>query len=185
MPDYIFTIFSGIGSLLCILTGYVNYKSKEGPLATLILTFWIFAINFLSFLDSIIWTNDPQQWWDGKIYCDINSRIKSTAPIGVPGAAIGVFRFLADTTIQHTSQQGGRNRFKSNVIDLLLGLLLPGINAGLKYFVAPNRYIIDGVNGCNGSTDYSWPGIFLYRLWPPVFSVVTTVYAGIASDLFC
>ena len=139
MPDYLFTISSGIGSLLCILTAYVNYKSTEGPLATMILATWIFNYNFLSFVDSIIWAGGiPQEWWDGKIYCDINSRIKSAAPIGIPGAAIGLCRFLADTTTQHISQQEG-NRFKSNLIDLFFGLIIPIINAALKFIISPSR----------------------------------------------
>jgi pheromone a factor receptor len=172
-------MFSALGSVLCVLTGYVNYKSTDGPLATGILAFWIFSFNFLSFLDSIIWgSGNSEQWWDGKIYCDINSRIKSAVPIGIPGAAIGLCRFLADTTSQHILQQDV-HKPRSVFIDCFLGLILPFINAVLKFVVTPSRYIISGVNGCTGVTDDSWPAIPLYWLWPPVLSVVAAIYAGI------
>lgn len=183
MPDNLFSISSGIGSFLCIITSYVSYKSTEGSFATMILAAWVFSLNFLSFLDSIIWASgNSDEWWDGKIYCDINSRIKSAAPIGIPGATIGLCRFLANTTTQHRPQQGN-SKLKSIAFDIILGLVLPILNAPLKFIVSPTRYIIDGVNGCTGTTDYSWPSILLYWLWSPLLTAIAAVYAGISPLL--
>jgi pheromone a factor receptor len=174
MPDYLFTIVSGTGSLLSVLTAYVNYKSPKNPPSAMIFAGWVFMGNFLSFLDSIIWAgSNPEEWWDGQIYCDISSRIKSEFSIGIPGASIGLCRFLAETTLQ-LSQEVNRGFF-----DIFFGLILPLLNSALKFTVSPTRYMISGVNGCTGVTDDSWPGIPLYYLWNPVLSIVAAIYAGI------
>ena len=141
--------------------------------------------SLVSFLDSIIWANsNAREWWDGKIYCDITSRIKSAVPIGIPGAAIGLCRFLADTTAQHVSQQEV-HKFKNNLIDLFFGIFLPLINTALKLIVTPSRYVISGVNGYTGITDDSRPAILLYYLWSPLLCFVAAGYAGIASYVHC
>lgn len=179
MPDYLFTIFCGTGSLLSILSIYINHKIPENPLSSTILAGWIFIGNFLQFIDSITWaSSDSTEWWDGKVYCDITSRIKGGIPIGISGAAIGLCRFLAETTrhVWHESVNKSRN----NCIDVSLGLILPLINAALLLIVSPYRYGIKTITGCIGWVDMSWPAIPVYYLWPPVLSVVAAIYAGIS-----
>jgi pheromone a factor receptor len=181
MPDYPFSVFTCLGFLLCIPPAYFNWKIASRPWATLIFIGWIFTLNLIEFMDSIIWSsNDTSEWWDGKIYCDINSRIKSVFPIGVPGAAIGICRFLADATNPNPSQNDLQYTvFRRNMIDLFLGIILPLINVGLKYIVNPSRYWIVGVNGCTGITAITWPSIPLYYLWSPILSLIAAFYAGI------
>lgn len=136
-------------------------------------------------MDSIIWSSeDIDTWWDGKVYCDIGSRVKSAFPIGVPGAAIGICRFLADATNPNPSQNDLQYTvFKRNMIDLFLGLILPLINMGLKYIVNPSRYWIVGVNGCTGITALTPASIPLYYLWSPVLSLIASIYAGTSTLL--
>lgn len=176
MPDYLFTISCAMGSLLSVLTVYVDHKSPENPPSAMILAGWLFIDNFLLFLDSIIWTtSNTDEWWDGKIYCNIASRIKLAFPIGIAGASIGLCRFLAQTTRLNSQEV---NRFQNKFIDIFLGLILPIINAALLFIVSPYRYAIRGINGCAGVVDWSWPSIPLYYLWSPVLSIVAAVYAG-------
>ena len=140
MPDYIFTISSGIGFVLSILTAYVIYKSPNSPWAAMILTAWVFSWNFLYFIDSIIWSgSNPEDWWDGNIYCDVTTRIKDAISPGIPGATIGVFRFLTNTVEQHVSQRTN-STFKNNIVDFVLGFIFPIIIAGVRLIVMPSRY---------------------------------------------
>src|SRR5579859_699881 len=86
MTDIPFTVFSCIGFFLCLPPAYFNWKIPGRPWATLIFIGWICVFNGLSFIDSIIWSGpDPAEWWDGKIYCDIFSRVnpfsKSVSPL--------------------------------------------------------------------------------------------------------
>jgi pheromone a factor receptor len=182
MADIPFTIFSAIGFLICIPPAYFNWKIPSRPWATLIFIGWIFILNLLSFMDSIIWGgSNPDDWWDGQVYCDINSRIKSAFPIGVPGAAIGICRFLAQATDPDPSQTELKSNIrKRNMIDLFLGVVLPVVNMGFKYIVNPSRYYIVGVAGCTGITQPTWAAVPLYELWSPLLSLVAAIYAGIS-----
>jgi pheromone a factor receptor len=186
MPDYAFTVFSCIGFLVCIPLWYFNWKVPGRPWATLILIGWVFLLNLLSFIDSIVWSsNDPDTWWDGKVYCDINSRIKSAFPIGVPGATIGICRFLAAATDPDPSQRDLKHtQTRRNMLDLFLGVILPIIEMPLKFIVTPKRYIIIGIVGCSGWTDDSWPSILLYYLWSPTLCLIASGYAGITIDFY-
>lgn len=181
MAYYIFTIFSGIGFLLSILTAYVIYKSPNSPWAAMILVGWILSWNFLFFVDSIIWSDsNPADWWDGNIYCDINSRIKDAIMPGIPGATIGVLRFLANTMEQHVSQRA-YNIFENNLVDFSLGVVFPIVITAVRLVAMPCRYQIWGVFGCTGIIDDSWPSILVWYLWPPVLSLVSALYAGSTS----
>jgi pheromone a factor receptor len=179
MPDVPFTVFSGIGFLLCIPPAYFNWKIPCRPWATLILIGWIFMINLLYFVDSIVWASpDLSTWWDGKVYCDINARIKDMFAIGVPGAAIGICRFLADATNPDPSQKDLRHtRNRRNMIDLFLGVILPILMIGLKFIAEPSRYHVAGVNGCTGTIARAWPGLLCYILWPTVLCLIAAGYA--------
>ena len=186
MPDYAFTVFSCIGFLVCIPLFYFNWKVPGRPWATLILIGWVFILNLLFFIDSIVWSNDdPSTWWDGKVYCDIDSRIKSSFPIGVPGATIGICRFLAAATDPDPSQRDLKHtQTRRNMVDLFLGVILPLFQMVLKFIVDPKRYYIIGIIGCVGWTDDSWPSVLLYYLWSPTLCVIASGYAGIAIDFY-
>jgi pheromone a factor receptor len=183
MPDYPYTVFAAIGWIVCIPLAYFNWKIPGRPWAPLILIGWLFFNNLLSFIDSVLWTgSDSATWWDGKVYCDIGSRVKSEYLIGVPAALIGICRFLAAAIhldpVQTTLNQTQRRR---NITDLLLGVFLPIVNVGLKQIVTSPRYYIFGIRGCTTGLDDSWPSILLYFLWAPVLTIIATGYAGILS----
>ena len=125
MADYLFTVFSFISALLCIPPMYFNFKIPSRPWATLILIGWIFIINLLAGIDSLHpWANpDPSKWWDGKGYCDVGARIKDMFLYGVPGAAIGICRFLAHATNPDPAYSDLKHtQFTRNLIDLSLGV---------------------------------------------------------------
>ena len=179
MVEYLFTFLSGIGFLLSMLTGYIGYKSPNGPWATVILAIWIFSWNFMFFIDSIVWSgSNPEEWWDGKIYCDVNSRIKDLISIGIPGASIGLLRFFATAVDPHFSPSVDKT-FKNNIVDSLLGVIFPFVIAGLRFIVMPSRYNIVGASGCAGVVDESWPSIVIFFIWPPALSFIAAIYAGI------
>ena len=186
MPDTVFTVFSGIGFLLCIPPTYFNWKIPNRPWATLFLIGWIMVLNLLYFIDSIVWRSDnPNTWWDGKGYCDINCRVKDMFNIGVPGAAIGICRFLADATNPHPSQKDLRHdRFRRNMIDLFLSLILPLMVKAATFPFETSRYHIVGVQGCTTWLDFSWPSVLFFALWCPVLCLVAAVYACISPIIF-
>ena len=184
MADYLFTVFSFISALLCIPPMYFDFKIPSRPWATLILIGWIFIINLLAGIDSLIWANpNPRTWWDGKGYCDIDARIKDMFTYGVPGAAIGICRFLADATNPDPAQTDLKHtQRRRNLIDLCLGVILPMALVGLKFIVESSRYHIVGVAGCSGVAYQSLPTIFVFTIWGPLICSVAAFYAGTSTS---
>jgi len=179
MADVPYTVFSFIAFFLCIPPAYFNYKIPFRPWATLILIGWIALINLLFAIDSIIWASDDvQTWWPGYGYCDINARLKDMFAIGVPGAAVGICRFLADATNPDPAQKDLHcHRTRRNMIDLFLGIGFPIIVIALKFIGEYSRYHIEGVNGCTGTIQLSWPSLILYPIWCPILCLVAAGYA--------
>ena len=178
MPDYFYTSACGIGTLLIGFTAFICHRSPTLPHGAGILCFWILSINLLSFVDSIIWSSTRiEDWWDGQIYCDINIRIKTTTAVGIPGASIGLCRFLMETTDHHLSDIEIASRNKV-LIDYTLGLIIPFAVAGLKILVMPFRFGISGVQGCRGYTSPTWPALPIYYIWNPLFSATAAIYTG-------
>lgn len=185
MPDYAFSVFSGISFLLCFPPAYFNWKIPSRPYATLFLIGWIMVINLLGFVDSLIWRSENlDTWWDGKIYCDIDSRLRDMFVIGIPASTICICRFLGDATDPNPSRNDlrhGRNR--RNLIDVSICLLLPLMVAAANFTFQSSRYHIVGVQGCTGWIDFSWPSVLFYPMWCPLLSVIAAIYAG-TSNIF-
>ena len=179
MVDYPFTIFSGLAIILCIPPAYFNWKIPGRPWATLIFVGWVLIWNLLFFIDSIIWSGEnPDEWWDGEGYCDIDARIKDAFAIGLPGSAIGVCRFLANAANPEPSQKHlKQSMLRRNMVDLFLGVILPILNLALKFIVEPSRYWIVGNAGCIGQADVSWPTFVLYLAWVPALCLIAAGYA--------
>ena len=69
MPDVAFSFFSALGIVLAIVPAISHWRNRN--VATLCLIFWVTLANLIYFLDSVIWSGDIADAWDGKIYCDI------------------------------------------------------------------------------------------------------------------
>src|SRR5262245_34673796 len=124
MADSAFTVFSIIGAILCFPAVYFNWKLADRPWSIYIFVAWVFLINALSFVDSIIWADeDSSTWWYGYGYCDINIRVREAFTLGLPGAAIGICRFLAEACAPHPKPVRTTRRYEKvrrNIIDLFL-----------------------------------------------------------------
>jgi pheromone a factor receptor len=165
--------------LVCIPSAYFTIRGANKSWATPILIGWIFALNCLSFADSVIWAGDnPDEWWEGQIYCDVNARIKHSFSIGVPGAAVGMFRFLADATNPKSGPEGlEATRRQRNIMDFTFGIIFPVVNTLLDFIISPARYAIMGVYGCTGLNSQTWPQVPLFSLWSLILAFTAAVYA--------
>jgi pheromone a factor receptor len=181
MADIPFTVFSVLALFLCIPPAYFNYKLPYRPWATLILIGWIMINNLCSAVDSIIWASpDINTWWLGYGWCDIVARLNDMFVIGVPGSAVGICRVLADATDLNPAQKDLRcHRMRRNMIDLFLGVGFPLVIQAFKFICEYSRYHIEGVNGCTGTIEFSWPTLILYSIWGPFLCLVAGGYSCI------
>ena len=178
MTDYPYTIFSGIGFLVCIPVALFHWKIHCPIWATRFFIGWIFIVCLLAFVDSILWAgNDLSTWWDRRVYCDITIYIKAMAFVGIPGASIGICRVLGDIINSEDSKTDLlRGLFVRNLIDLFLSFLLPLTVVALSTPLVIDRYHINGVLGCTATGYVSWISIFVCFLWSPIFCLISAAY---------
>ena len=181
MPDYAFTVFTGIGCLLCVPGLLFNIKTDR-PWATLIIISEVLIVNFLSFIESIIWgSNDPNQWWDGRyFYCFISSRVKDGMSVAIPAIGICIFEYMAAAVHPDPPQNSMKSSMSwRNGVALGCGVLLPLFIVVLKCLVETSQYWIKGVCGCTGRAEIGLLSVFIYYVWPPGLTLVASGYASI------
>ena len=159
----------------------IVWHIRNRNIAASSLVFWVIIINFINFINAIIWpTDNIETWWNGRVFCDIQVKLIVAAGIGSVGSIICVMRGLAkvldtENTILAPSQ--GQKR-KELIISLVLCVGLPVYMMPIQYIVQPTRYWITTVAGCTAPVDRSWPSIVLLTMWPTIFSVVAVYYSG-------
>ena len=137
--------------------------------------------NFMNFTNALIWpTDDVAVWWDGKIICDIQVKIRAAVGIGCVSTLVSIMRSLAaildtENTVLSPSKEHKR---KIMIIDLLLCVGLPVFMMPMQYIVQPTRYWIMTVMGCMVPADRSWPSIVLVAMWPLLASITAVYYSG-------
>jgi pheromone a factor receptor len=155
-----------------------HVKNRNFGAACLIVYF--FLLQFMGFINPIIWPRDNvQDWYDGKGLCDVEIRIQLMAYIGLPGCITCIIRRLAailDTNRAVLSEASKANRRLMGDIFLCVGF--PVIINALYYIVQPNRYYIFTVSGCKWPVSYSWPSVIIVQMWPILFSLVNAYLAG-------
>ena len=172
--------FAGIAVLLNVGPLIWHVRNRNVGAASIIS--WIVILNLINFCNSLIWPRDNiHQWWDGKIYCDIQLRLIVGGTLGgITGGTLCLAKSLAkvlDTKSQVISHDKGDRRRKY-VLEGLLCIGLPIWFMIVLYFVQVGRYYIEGVWGCDVPMSRSWPTIALLRIWPVLLMLIASYYAG-------
>ena len=154
---------------------------RNHNLAASCLVFWVMVDNFMNLTNALIWpTDDIATWWNGKIFCDIQVKLRAAVGIGCVSTLVSIMRSLAkilDTENTVLSPSKGYKR-KEVVIDLLLCVGLPISMMPMQYIVQPTRYWIMTVMGCIAPADRSWPSIVLVAMWPLLASIGAVYNSG-------
>ena len=164
--------------LTCIPPVFFNCKIQNSLWATRFLIGWIMVLNLLHFIESIIWaSNYLSTWWDGKVYCDIGVRVKMMFILGVPGAFVGIYRFLGDIFDPNSSKRDLRQGlFKRNLIHSFLSFILPLLFAASGFLFEVSRYHIIGVRGCTADISVSVPSFVIHWMWNPILCLIAGAY---------
>ena len=159
----------------------IVWHIRNRNIAASSLVFWVIVINFMNFANALIWpTDNIENWWNGKIFCDIQVKFIVAAGIGSVGSIVCIMRSLArvlDTENTILAPSKGQKR-KDLLINLVVCVGLPVYMMPMQFIVQPTRYWITTVAGCTDPVDRSWPSIVLLTMWPTVFSVVAVYYSG-------
>jgi pheromone a factor receptor len=153
---------------------------KNRNFAASCLIVYLFVLQFMGFLNPIIWGHDSDlDRWDGKGLCDVQIRAQLLIYIGLPCCITCIIRRLAailDTNRAVLSEASKANRRLWQDASLCIGF--PVIINALYYVVQPNRYWLFTVSGCKWPISYSWPSVLVVQMWPIIFSVINAYLAG-------
>lgn len=148
------------------------------------LVYWILQANLMNFINALIWpTDDVGKWFQGRVLCDLETKLIPASYVGVVGSLVGIMRRLAGildtekTIITPTSAQ----RQRQLGLDIFLSFGFPSVIMALHYVVQPFRFAVRTTMGCYPPYDLSWPSIVLILMWPAILAVIVVYYSGKAT----
>ncbi|KAF2128356.1 STE3-domain-containing protein [Dothidotthia symphoricarpi CBS 119687] len=166
--------------ILCIPPLIWHFSQRNIAAGSLIL--WIIMTNFFDSVNPLIWPRDNiTEWWDGKIWCDINVRIQIGGTVGMAASVTMIVRKLARVmdTRNITMSTSRNNKKKEMILDMLVCWGYPLVLIIVYYAVQPMRYLIYGIVGCWSAYHTSWPSVVLSYMWGPITMCVAAYYAGL------
>lgn len=138
-------------------------------------------LNLSNIIGSAIW-HGPK-WalvWDGKIYCDIDSRLQLLASTGIMCGVTAIARNLC-LIISTNGPPVYFQTKKKRWIDLAICAIFPIIEVSLIYLIQSWRYAISQNFGCTLVMYTAWPSLLINSIWLPVWSCVAAGYAGMSA----
>ncbi|KAL4792369.1 a-pheromone receptor PreA [Aspergillus venezuelensis] len=158
----------------------LHWKNRNFAATSLIC--WFILLNVFNIANAFIWpTDDIDNWWDGAILCDIESKLLIASYVAVPGCLVCIFRSLAyilDTS-RATLVPSRRQRWQNRILEYSFCVVIPFIAAVMHLIYQGNRYFIFAVSGCVTSLDQSWVSLVLGYIWPLVVCVVGSYYCAL------
>ncbi|EXJ72198.1 uncharacterized protein A1O5_04702 [Cladophialophora psammophila CBS 110553] len=168
-------------ALLAIVAAFppmvVQLRAKN--FAASVLLIGITILNIQNLVNAVIWASDnPDDWWDGKILCDIEVKLYIGIFQAIEGAIASLFRQISTIldADRITVTPCPRQRRVSRMIELLFCILLPALVMVGHYIVQKGRYWLRTVAGCVALFDNNWVAPFVTYGWPMVVCLIGSVY---------
>lgn len=175
----VFSLFS----LLVIIADTIPFawQIRNRNLGGAALIFWLGVLNFIGFINPIIWPHDDvSEWFLGSGFCDIEIRLHLAATFGLQTSLILVFKGLAEVLdTKNTTMRMNRAQTKRKIVsEALICFGTPALFILTYYIVQAGRYDILGISGCAYLLDDSWLSIVLVSMWFPILDLIAAVLAS-------
>ncbi|KAF2630214.1 STE3-domain-containing protein, partial [Macroventuria anomochaeta] len=174
----LFSTLAWFSWLLCIAPLVWHISQRNVAAGSLVL--WIILTNFSLGINPLIWGHDNlDEWWDGVVWCDINSRIQVGAQVALGAAVAMIFRRLAQVmdTRNITVAPSRSNKMRGQLVELAWCWVYPLVLILLYIPIQSVRYNIWGIEGCNSAYRSNWQSLVLNAIWVPITMAVVVYYA--------
>lgn len=167
-----------IALFMCITPIFWHWGQRNTP--ALFLIGWTVIGDLCVFMNSIPFGSaDITTYWDGRVFCDITSRLHLMASIGCLGSITSISRSLArimsgKTTIAPTDSE---KRIEL-CAKLFYSVFLPVLELAIYYIFQARRYFILQYTGCSPGPDYSYVNLLGYMIWCPILMIIASYYSG-------
>jgi len=174
----VIALLSGVSVILDLPP--LIWHARNHNLAAASLVFWVILLNFMYFLNAIIWRNDDlASWYNGQGLCDIEIKLQVATWVALPGSLACIMRNLArvmDT--ENFKIPTKQERRRQLLLDGVLCFGFPLLIAALSVIPQQGRYFLFGISGCAPSFDTTWPTLVVVFIWPAILSLVDAYYAS-------
>lgn len=137
--------------------------------------------NIFTLVNAAIWPNNNwSTWWNGAGLCDIEVLLRGPLYTLVATSICGITRLLAtavDTENPRLNETRALRR-RAVIIDVVVCFTVPVLQIVLHYIVQAERYGIVSIYGCIDIVDESWPTMVIENIWPSLFALISSYYAG-------
>lgn len=171
------SVFSLISAIL-LVPPFIWHTRYSKNVPAIFLISWLIFLNLKACINSIVWSADDfDQAWDGKVYCDIVTRLEvgsySGAVCALCAISLNLYMILKGNST-FIAKDGPLARRK-HWINLVICLITPVLTMILQILYDSQRYAIVKYKGCTALPYGTWVVIILYLMWPFLWSIVCVV----------
>ncbi|KAF7421275.1 hypothetical protein PC9H_011797 [Pleurotus ostreatus] len=151
-------------------------------IATCGIIFWLFVVNFIYGVNSILWASDVID--RAPIWCDICTKIVVGASFALPICTMCVCKHLEMVSSNRKVKFDHNDKRRRVIFESVMCFVVPLVFMALHYIVQGHRYDIFQYIGCQATVYISVPAILLIWVPPLFFSVLTLIFASLALHHF-
>jgi pheromone a factor receptor len=172
---------ASIAILLTMPPLIIHVRGQNFAASVLITAFTL--LNIQNLLHAAIWHSDNiDNWWDGRILCDINVKLSVGCSTAIGAATACIFRQIAkilrpDKTAVSASE---RSRRTTSIVELCLCIVLPIPIMISHYFVTRARYLLVMAAGCTSKLDADWVTLSMLYILPVMVALLGLAYCLLA-----
>ncbi|KAJ8515195.1 hypothetical protein ONZ45_g7334 [Pleurotus djamor] len=160
----------------------VPWHWRARNVATCAIISWLFVINIIYGINSIIWAADVIDRYP--IWCDICTKIIVGASFALPICTMCVCKHLEMVSSNRKVQYDYNDKRRRIIFESVMCFGLPMIFMALHYIVQGHRYDVFQYIGCQATVFISIPAVMIIWVPPLFFSLMTLVYASLALHHF-
>ncbi|KAK6995734.1 STE3-domain-containing protein [Favolaschia claudopus] len=150
--------------------------------ATLSIIFWLFTVNLIFAVDSIIWGDSIDII--APIWCDITTKLIIGSNFALPAACLCICIHLEQVSSVRAARTTSADKRRRQIFEACMCFGLPLLFMALHYVVQGHRFDIIQEYGCRPATFVTVPAIIIVWIPPIIIAVAALVFAGLALRHF-
>ncbi|CCM02280.1 uncharacterized protein FIBRA_04365 [Fibroporia radiculosa] len=171
-PIAVTTGFSFVGFLLVSVPLYWHLEAWN--VGCVLYIFWSGTGCLIQFINMVVWQDNVINWVP--VWCDITSRWRYAAAIGICTASLVINRRLYKIASVSVVSISKADKRRMMYVDLAIGLVPPIVVVALYWFIEGHRFNIYEGFGCMFVFPATILSYFLYQLWPIVIGLIAAYY---------
>jgi pheromone a factor receptor len=180
------TPLASIAILLAVPPMIIHVRG--GNFAASVLITAVTLLNLQNLLHAAIWNSDDiDNWWEGRILCDIDVKLSLGCSVVIGAATACIFRQIAkildpDNMAMSASE---KSRHITTIVEICLCIVLPITVMISQFFVSRTRYLLQMAVGCTFKLDADWVTLSMVYILPVMLALLGLAYCSLTVVRLC